>query len=114
MIISHVRQNAFTRSPSLKDARVHDISLSPAGRPKKEQEIITPLAGVSGTATDDYVWDIFYRRPGATDEWAGKINIATLYVPVGQFLLAFWNMLLLGRVFHRTKLGSAIQIQIQN
>ena len=79
----------FARSPSLKDTRVHDISLSPSGRPKKEQENITPLAGASGTATDDYVWDIFYRRPGATDELADKINIATLYVSVGQL---FWYL----------------------
>jgi len=65
--------------PLLNDyLSLHDISLSPSGRPKKEQEIIAPLAGASGTATDDYVWDIFYRRPGATDEWADKINIATL------------------------------------
>lgn len=77
----------FTRSPSLKDVRVHDISLSPSGRPKREQEIITPLAGASGTATDDYVWDIFYHRPGAIDKWAESINIATLYVSVEQFFL---------------------------
>ncbi|KAF8349232.1 hypothetical protein F5887DRAFT_878635 [Amanita rubescens] len=55
--------------------------LSSPGQPKKEEKVITPSAGASKTATgngDDYVWDIFYRRPGATDEWADKINVATL------------------------------------
>ena len=65
------------------------MPLSTLDQPK-EEKAITPLAGASKTATvngDDYVWDIFYRRPGATDELADKINIATLYVLVGWFPL---------------------------
>lgn len=67
----------------LKDLRVNDISLSPPDQPKKEQDTVTPSEGASKTPKvtgDDYVWDIFYRRPAKAGEWAGKDNIATLYV----------------------------------
>ena len=72
-------RKSFTRLPGLKDEQVHDMLPNSSERPK-EQRAVTPSALASGTATDDYVWDIFYRRPGATDEWADKVNVATLCV----------------------------------
>ncbi|KAF8742274.1 hypothetical protein AX14_005449 [Amanita brunnescens Koide BX004] len=64
--------------PLLNDyLSLHDMLPNSSERPK-EQRAVTPSALASGTATDDYVWDIFYRRPGATDEWADKVNVATL------------------------------------
>ncbi len=92
MIIYLVRLIVITCLPCLKHLRVHDIPLSTPGQPKKEEKAITPSAGASKTITgngDDYVWDIFYRRPGATDEWVDKINVATLYVLVDGFPCTF-------------------------
>ncbi|KAF8636003.1 hypothetical protein AX15_000164 [Amanita polypyramis BW_CC] len=68
--------------PLLNDyLTLNEISLSAPDQQKKEQDTVIPLVDASKipkTTRDDYVWDIFYRRPAKADEWVGRDNIATL------------------------------------
>ncbi|KAK2459666.1 hypothetical protein APHAL10511_008311 [Amanita phalloides] len=67
--------------PMLKDyLSLQDISLNSSEPSKKEQEptASSTIASKTTVRTDDYVWDIFYRRPVMIDEWIDKANVATL------------------------------------
>jgi hypothetical protein len=61
---------------------VHDVD-SPSAQPIKRREEMKSSEGTSrtsGVAADDYVWDVFYRRPATVAEWNGNGNVATLYL----------------------------------
>lgn len=58
-------------------------AVSPSAQPIKKRDEIKSSEGtprISGAAADDYVWDVFYRRPVTVAEWAGNGNVATLYL----------------------------------
>lgn len=38
------------------------------------------LAVTTSNSADDYVWDVFYRRPTTLSEWNEAANVATLCV----------------------------------
>ncbi|PFH53378.1 hypothetical protein AMATHDRAFT_137985 [Amanita thiersii Skay4041] len=46
--------------------------------PQEKQDV--PLSSENSTKRleDDYVWDVFYRRPATLDEWGDNANIARL------------------------------------
>ena len=45
-----------------------------------------PDASVLATSNDDYVWDVFYRRPFSLSEWnAFAANVGTVSVDLAIF-----------------------------
>jgi len=57
---------------------LHDIPLSSTQQPKKEEPKSSSGVAPKGSDNDDYVWDVFYRRPGARGLLDVNGNIATL------------------------------------
>lgn len=61
---------------------LHDISPSSTQQPKKEELKTSPGVAFKSTKVyddyGDYVWDVFFRRPGAGGLLDGNGNIATL------------------------------------